>query len=164
MPLGDRVRRDAVDLERHDMAVEDAQDALDRTHPAQRAGAPAPQLLLEIFSEEIPARMQQGAARGDFFGPAGPAAGLAGRACPAGAKPRLPCPRTGASAHQRHSRGNWLPIAGARYFQGVGGIEVDVVSGELTYGLERLAMYVQGVDNVYADTMSSNRRFRPSTS
>jgi glycyl-tRNA synthetase alpha chain len=35
------------------------------------------------------------------------------------------------------------------YFQGVGGIEVDVVSGELTYGLERLAMYVQGVDNVY---------------
>jgi hypothetical protein len=27
--------------------------------------------------------------------------------------------------------------------------EVDVVSGELTYGLERLAMYVQGVDNVY---------------
>jgi glycyl-tRNA synthetase alpha chain len=35
------------------------------------------------------------------------------------------------------------------YFQGVGGLEVDVVSGELTYGLERLAMYVQGVDNVY---------------
>ena len=35
------------------------------------------------------------------------------------------------------------------YFQGVGGLEVDVVSGELTYGLERLAMYVQGVENVY---------------
>ena len=35
------------------------------------------------------------------------------------------------------------------YFQGVGGIEVDVVSGELTYGLERLAMYLQGVDNVF---------------
>jgi glycyl-tRNA synthetase alpha subunit len=36
------------------------------------------------------------------------------------------------------------------YFQGVGGIEVDAGgSGELTYGLERLAMYVQGVDNVY---------------
>ncbi len=35
------------------------------------------------------------------------------------------------------------------YFQGVGGLEVEVVSGELTYGLERLAMYVQGVDNVY---------------
>ena len=35
------------------------------------------------------------------------------------------------------------------YFQGVGGIEVEMVSGELTYGLERLAMYVQDVDNVY---------------
>ncbi len=35
------------------------------------------------------------------------------------------------------------------YFQGVGGIEVDVVSGELTYGLERLCMYLQNVDNVY---------------
>lgn len=35
------------------------------------------------------------------------------------------------------------------YFQGVGGIEVDVVSGELTYGLERLAMYIFNVDNVY---------------
>ena len=34
------------------------------------------------------------------------------------------------------------------YFQGVGGIEVDVVSGELTYGLERLAMYVLGVEHV----------------
>ena len=35
------------------------------------------------------------------------------------------------------------------YFQGVGGLDVEVVSGELTYGLERLAMYVQGVDRVY---------------
>ena len=35
------------------------------------------------------------------------------------------------------------------YFQQVGGIECAPVSGELTYGLERLAMYVQGVDNVY---------------
>ncbi len=35
------------------------------------------------------------------------------------------------------------------YFQQVGGLDCEVVSGELTYGLERLAMYVQGVDNVY---------------
>jgi glycyl-tRNA synthetase alpha chain len=35
------------------------------------------------------------------------------------------------------------------YFQQVGGFDCDPVSGELTYGLERLAMYVQGVDNVY---------------
>jgi glycyl-tRNA synthetase alpha chain len=35
------------------------------------------------------------------------------------------------------------------YFQQVGGIDCDPVSLELTYGLERLAMYVQGVENVY---------------
>ncbi|HXV74273.1 MAG TPA: glycine--tRNA ligase subunit alpha, partial [Sphingomonadales bacterium] len=35
------------------------------------------------------------------------------------------------------------------YFQQVGGIPCRPVTGELTYGLERLAMYVQGVDNVF---------------
>jgi len=35
------------------------------------------------------------------------------------------------------------------YFQQVGGIECDPISVELTYGLERLAMYIQGVENVY---------------
>ncbi len=35
------------------------------------------------------------------------------------------------------------------YFQQVGGYDCTPVSGEITYGLERLAMYVQGVDNVY---------------
>jgi len=35
------------------------------------------------------------------------------------------------------------------YFQQVGGIECDPVAVELTYGLERLAMYIQGVENVY---------------
>jgi glycyl-tRNA synthetase alpha chain len=35
------------------------------------------------------------------------------------------------------------------YFQQVGGIPVDVPSYEMTYGLERLAMYIQGVENVY---------------
>ena len=35
------------------------------------------------------------------------------------------------------------------YFQQVGGIECSPISGELTYGLERLAMYIQGVENVY---------------
>ncbi|MEE8334722.1 MAG: glycine--tRNA ligase subunit alpha [Alphaproteobacteria bacterium] len=35
------------------------------------------------------------------------------------------------------------------YFQQVGGIDCDPVSVEMTYGLERLAMYVQGVENVY---------------
>ncbi len=40
-----------------------------------------------------------------------------------------------------------MEVSQFTYFQQVGGIEVDMVSGELTYGLERLAMYVQGVDN-----------------
>ena len=35
------------------------------------------------------------------------------------------------------------------YFQQVGGIDCNPVSVELTYGLERLAMYIQGVENVY---------------
>ncbi|MBL26737.1 MAG: glycine--tRNA ligase subunit alpha [Rhodospirillaceae bacterium] len=35
------------------------------------------------------------------------------------------------------------------YFQQVGGIDCRPVAGELTYGLERLAMYVQGVEDVY---------------
>ena len=35
------------------------------------------------------------------------------------------------------------------YFQQVGGIDVERVSVELTYGLERLAMYVQGVENIF---------------
>jgi glycyl-tRNA synthetase alpha chain len=35
------------------------------------------------------------------------------------------------------------------YFQQVGGLDVFPVAGELTYGLERLALYVQGVDSVY---------------
>ncbi|MEO6361517.1 MAG: glycine--tRNA ligase subunit alpha [Sphingomicrobium sp.] len=35
------------------------------------------------------------------------------------------------------------------YFQQVGGFECRPVAGELTYGLERLAMYIQSVDNVF---------------
>ncbi len=36
------------------------------------------------------------------------------------------------------------------YFQQMGGYDCKPVAGELTYGLERLAMYIQGVDSVYA--------------
>ena len=42
-----------------------------------------------------------------------------------------------------------MEITQFTYFQQVGGIECDPVSVELTYGLERLAMYIQGVENVY---------------
>ena len=42
-----------------------------------------------------------------------------------------------------------LEITQFTYFQQVGGIDLRPVSVELTYGLERIAMYLQGVDNVY---------------
>ena len=42
-----------------------------------------------------------------------------------------------------------MEVSQFTYFQQVGGLDVDLVSGELTYGLERLAMYVQGVESVY---------------
>ncbi|PCH82627.1 MAG: glycine--tRNA ligase subunit alpha [Hyphomicrobiales bacterium] len=42
-----------------------------------------------------------------------------------------------------------MEVSQFTYFQQVAGIECKPVSGELTYGMERLAMYVQGVDNVY---------------
>jgi len=42
-----------------------------------------------------------------------------------------------------------MEITQFTYFQQVGGIECNPVSVELTYGLERLAMYIQGVDNVF---------------
>ncbi len=42
-----------------------------------------------------------------------------------------------------------MEISQFTYFQQVAGIECAPVSGELTYGLERLAMYVQGVENVF---------------
>jgi glycyl-tRNA synthetase alpha chain len=42
-----------------------------------------------------------------------------------------------------------MEVSQFTYFQQVGGFDCDPVSGELTYGLERLAMFVQGVDRVF---------------
>lgn len=42
-----------------------------------------------------------------------------------------------------------MEITQFTYFQQCGGIDCHPVSAEITYGLERLAMYIQGVDNVY---------------
>jgi len=42
-----------------------------------------------------------------------------------------------------------MEITQFTYFQEVGGIELNPVSVELTYGTERIAMYLQGVDNVF---------------
>ena len=44
---------------------------------------------------------------------------------------------------------NGMEVSQFTYFQQVGGIDCFPITGELTYGLERLAMYIQGVDNVY---------------
>jgi glycyl-tRNA synthetase alpha chain len=44
---------------------------------------------------------------------------------------------------------NGMEVTQFTYFQQVGGLECRPVLGELTYGLERLAMYLQGCDNVY---------------
>ena len=42
-----------------------------------------------------------------------------------------------------------MEVSQFTYFQQVGGLECDPVPLELTYGLERLAMFIQGVENVY---------------
>ncbi|MDY6853543.1 MAG: glycine--tRNA ligase subunit alpha [Thermodesulfobacteriota bacterium] len=42
-----------------------------------------------------------------------------------------------------------MEITQFTYFQQAGGIDLKPVSVELTYGLERIAMYLQGIDNVY---------------
>jgi len=44
---------------------------------------------------------------------------------------------------------NGMEVTQFTYFQQVGGLDCKPVSGEITYGLERLAMYVQNVENVY---------------
>ena len=44
---------------------------------------------------------------------------------------------------------NGMEITQFTYFQQVGGISCKPITGEITYGLERLAMYIQGVDNVF---------------
>jgi glycyl-tRNA synthetase alpha chain len=44
---------------------------------------------------------------------------------------------------------NGMEVTQFTYFQQAGGLECRPVTGEITYGLERLAMYLQNVDNVY---------------
>lgn len=44
---------------------------------------------------------------------------------------------------------NGMEVTQFTYFQQVGGIDCKPITGEITYGLERLAMYVQGVENVF---------------
>jgi glycyl-tRNA synthetase alpha chain len=52
---------------------------------------------------------------------------------------------------------NGMEITQFTYFQQVGGLECKPITGEITYGLERLCMYLQGVDNVYDLTWTTWR-------
>ncbi|NNC99396.1 MAG: glycine--tRNA ligase subunit alpha [Gammaproteobacteria bacterium] len=44
---------------------------------------------------------------------------------------------------------NGMEVTQFTYFQQVGGLDCQPVTGEITYGLERIAMYLQGVDSIY---------------
>ena len=53
-----------------------------------------------------------------------------------------------------------MEITQFTYFQQVGGISCKPITGEITYGLERLAMYIQGVDNVFDLQWNKNTTYR----
>jgi glycyl-tRNA synthetase alpha chain len=52
-----------------------------------------------------------------------------------------------------------MEITQFTYFQQVGGFDCDPVSSELTYGLERLAMYVQGIESVFDLAFNEHIRY-----
>jgi glycyl-tRNA synthetase alpha chain len=54
---------------------------------------------------------------------------------------------------------NGMEVTQFTYFQQVGGIDCKPITGEITYGLERLAMYLQGVDSVYDLQYSDNVKY-----
>ncbi|PHS72726.1 MAG: glycine--tRNA ligase subunit alpha [Cycloclasticus sp.] len=57
---------------------------------------------------------------------------------------------------------NGMEVTQFTYFQQVGGLDCKPVSGEITYGLERIAMYIQGVESVY-DLVWANTKNGPVT-
>ncbi len=57
---------------------------------------------------------------------------------------------------------NGMEVTQFTYFQQVGGLDCRPVSGEITYGLERIAMYLQGVASVYDLVWSDSSRGRVS--
>jgi len=54
---------------------------------------------------------------------------------------------------------NGMEVTQFTYFQQVGGINCKPITGEITYGLERLAMYLQGVDNVFDLTYAPGLKY-----
>jgi glycyl-tRNA synthetase alpha chain len=55
---------------------------------------------------------------------------------------------------------NGMEITQFTYFQQVGGLDCRPVTGEITYGLERLAMYLQGVESLYDITWTDGVTYR----
>jgi glycyl-tRNA synthetase alpha chain len=55
---------------------------------------------------------------------------------------------------------NGMEVTQFTYFQQVGGIDCKPITGEITYGLERLAMYLQGVENVFDLIWTKNITYR----
>ena len=53
-----------------------------------------------------------------------------------------------------------MEITQFTYFQQVGGLECNPVTGEISYGLERLAMYLQGVDSMFDLTWTDGLSYR----
>ena len=54
---------------------------------------------------------------------------------------------------------NGMEVTQFTYFQQVGGIDCKPITGEITYGLARLAMYLQGVDSVYKLAWTDGLRY-----
>tara|TARA_S200000501_G_C20834198_1_gene748655 strand:- start:480 stop:1388 length:909 start_codon:yes stop_codon:yes gene_type:complete len=52
---------------------------------------------------------------------------------------------------------NGMEITQFTYFQQVGGLNCEPILGEITYGIERLAMYIQNVENIYELIWSNNK-------
>ena len=57
-----------------------------------------------------------------------------------------------------------MEVSQFTYFQQMGGFDCKPVAGELTYGLERLAMYIQGVDSIYDLRFNDATEHRPAVS
>jgi glycyl-tRNA synthetase alpha chain len=55
---------------------------------------------------------------------------------------------------------NGMEVTQFTYFQQVGGLDCRPVTGEITYGLERIAMYLQGIDNVFDLTWTPGVKYR----
>jgi glycyl-tRNA synthetase alpha chain len=53
---------------------------------------------------------------------------------------------------------NGMEVTQFTYFQQVGGLDCNPITGEITYGLERLAMYLQGKENVFDLVWTSGKR------